>query len=208
LSDKPDRIATAIVLESINASEKSRVELAEALVQLCAFTGDTPHQVRKCQLKTLRWLGYSTENIATLHDRPVAVGVHGVRAVASAEKFQQWFPVVWVLAGLFGIGSCGVYTVVDLGSSRCSFSPIGGGGPGSIWLDWVPGLVACGPGLLGIAGVIGGCLGALVGLLVNWFVEKRTEVGTRARLAGRAMAITVSVAVAALLFVPAFAGQH
>jgi hypothetical protein len=127
--------------------------------------------------------------------------------VAGAEKFQQWFGVVWVLAGLLGVGSCGVYTVIDLGS-RCSFSPIGGGGPGSTWLEWVPGLVACGPGLLGIAGVIGGWLGALVGLLVNRFVEKRTEVGTRARLASRTIAITVSVAVAALLFVPALVGQR
>ena len=206
LAEEPERIATALALESVNAIEKQRATLADELVQLCSFIGTTPKQVERCQRERLRWLGYSAESVATLHADVVPIGGNAVRTVTSAETFQQWLIVIGVLFGLFGVGSCGVYTVIDVGTG-CSVSPDGGGGPGSSWLDWVPGLVACGPGLLGIAGIIGGFLGAIAGLLVNGFMEKRTTVGTRARLAGRALAIAAASVVASLLFVPAFVGQ-
>jgi hypothetical protein len=205
LADHPDQIATALVMESVHAGENQRSKLAEELVDLCHFMGSTPSRVVACRTRRLRWLGYSNEDIATLHQRVVPIGGDSVRAVASAEGFGQLFFVVWVLAGLLGVGSCGAYLVADLGSRCSNITAIGSGR--SLW-DYVPGIVGCGPGLLGLAGVLGGWLGSLAGLAANGLIEKNTETGTRQRTVGRAIAMTIAVGVAAASLVPAFLAQR
>jgi hypothetical protein len=179
LPSNPERIATALALESISATHQEDATLEDELVQLCSFTGSTPEQVHDCQVARLRWLGYNDENLATLHGRAVSVGGHGASSVAAAETFQQWFYGVLAVSGLLGVGSC---EVLSLKGSQLS-------------------------ALLGVAGCFGGIVGALTGVWVDGFVEARTNEGTRSRLLGRVGAMAAACAVPMVMLVGAFLVQ-
>jgi hypothetical protein len=198
LPDDPGRIATAIVIESIDASEKHRGKLADELVALCSFTEATAAEIERCKVQRLRWLGHSDAHIESLHRRAASVGG------AVTETFEQWFYVMWMLAGFLGVGSCS-YQLFGPAAARCS-DQLHGVFSRNLWA-YVPGIVNCGPGVLAIAGVLGGYLGAIAGVFISGWFAKRTVPGTSARLIGRLTAIAVAILPPGLWLVAAWSAQ-
>jgi hypothetical protein len=198
LPDDPERIATAIVIESIDASEKQRETLEDELIALCSFTQSNLAEIERCKDRTLRWLGRSETYVESRHAR--------ARSVTGSETdaFEQWFYVAWVLAGFLGVGSCGA-AWVGVSAARCS-DQLHGVVAHSLW-SYFPGLISCGPGWLAVAGVIGGWLGAIGGVVVNGWLAKRTAPRTAWRLIGRVTAMAVAILPPGLWLVAAWSAQ-